>query len=190
MYPYERHLKEAAVLYTALTTNETFSTQLQALSDMTIGALNKGKTILVAGNGGSAAEAQHLAAELVGRYKTERRGLPSIALTTDTSILTAVGNDYSFNDIFSRQVEALGKEGDVLVLLSTSGNSENLMRAAARARSQGVKTAALLGKGGGSLAQEVDLAIIVPSDDTPRIQEVQLLVIHALCNHVDEVCGK
>ncbi len=183
---YQRHIQEAQQLYALLGEDMAFASTVTKAGDALIAALKNGKTVLVAGNGGSAAEAQHLAAEIVGRYKKERRGLPSIALTTDTSILTAVANDYSYDNIFSRQVEALGRAGDVLVLLSTSGNSENLIRAAAQAKKQSVVTIGLLGKGGGAMANVIDIPVIVPSDDTPRIQEVQLLIAHALSERVDE----
>lgn len=186
---FDRHLHEARDLYTGLPENTTFAASLQRAGEAVVQVLAKGGTVLIAGNGGSAAEAQHLSAEIVGRYKKERRGLPSIALTTDTSILTAVGNDYSFDDIFARQVEALGRPGDLLVLLSTSGNSQNLVRAAERAKALSVVTVALLGKTGGTLAPLVDIPIIVPSDDTPRIQEVHLLIIHAISELIDERCS-
>ncbi len=125
-----RHIQEARDLYDALSKDVAFAAAASAAGERIVEALSKGNTVLVAGNGGSAGEAQHFAAEIVGRYKKERRGLPSIALTTDTSAITAIANDYSFDDIFARQVEALGSAGDVLVLFSTSGNSENLIRAA------------------------------------------------------------
>lgn len=186
---YQRHIEQARDLYTNLHTDEVFSEAVEHAGIKIVTALNEGKTILVAGNGGSAAEAQHLAAEIVGRYKKERRGLPSIALTTDTSILTAVANDYSFDNVFSRQVEALAREGDVLVLLSTSGNSNNLIQAAELAKKQSVTTIALLGKGGGALSSKVDIAVVVPSDDTPRIQELHLLLVHAFSERIDEECA-
>lgn len=149
---------------------------------MMIDCLKSGGKILICGNGGSAADSQHIAAELVGRFQRERRGLAAIALTTDTSILTALANDYSYDRIFSRQVEALGRPGDLLLALSTSGNSPNLLLAARTARAGGLKTCALLGKDGGKLAGEVDLALIVPAADTARIQEGQALVYHILCD--------
>jgi D-sedoheptulose 7-phosphate isomerase len=149
-------------------------------------ALKSGNKILICGNGGSAADAQHFAAELVGRFKLERRGFPAIALTTDTSILTALGNDYGFDIIFERQVEALGKEGDVLVGISTSGNSENVIRAVNKAKEMGIYTIGLLGKGGGKLKDIVDLALIVPSNDTARIQECHLTIYHVICEEVEK----
>lgn len=144
-------------------------------------ALFGGNKLLVFGNGGSAADSQHFAAELVGRFLVERRGLPAIALTTDTSILTAVGNDYGFDQIYSRQVQALACPGDVAFGISTSGNSENVFQALACAREVGCTTVGLLGRGGGRIAGMVDLALTVPSDDTPHIQEAHAAIIHLLC---------
>lgn len=134
----------------------------------------------------SAANSQHFAAEIVGRFKLERKGLPAIALTTDISILTAIGNDYGFDRIFERQVEALGKEGDVLAGISTSGNSENVIKAANKAKEMGIYTIGLLGKGGGKLKDIVDLALVVPSNDTARIQECHLTIYHVICEEVEK----
>ena len=142
--------------------------------------------ILIAGNGGSAADAQHMAAELVGRFKKERRGLPAIALTTDTSIITAVTNDYSYEGLFSRQIEALGKEGDIFVGISTSGNSENIVQATNKAKEIGLKTVLLLGKNGGKLREMGDYTLTIPSNDTARIQESHILVIHLLCDIIEK----
>lgn len=144
-----------------------------------------GGKILLLGNGGSAADCQHIAAEIVGRYQRERRGLPAIALTTDTSILTAVGNDYGFERIFSRQVEALCTPADVVIGLSTSGNSPNVLAAIHTARQIGAFTMGLTGGGGGKLAQCCDLSLVVASKDTPRIQEAHILVGHLLCDLID-----
>ncbi len=152
--------------------------------------IKQGRKVLICGNGGSAADAQHFAAELVGRYKQERVAWPAIALTTDTSALTAIGNDYGFDRVFSRQVEALGMEGDVLVLISTSGNSPNLLEAVAKAKQQGLFTIALLGKGGGKLKDAVDQAMIVPSPNTPRIQEAHIFMIHCICELTESLLVK
>jgi D-sedoheptulose 7-phosphate isomerase len=141
-------------------------------------SIRAGGKILFCGNGGSAADAQHLAAELVGHLRRERRPLAGLALTTDTSILTAVGNDYAFKDIFVRQVQALGLPGDVLVGISTSGNSENVLAAAQAAQKQGLSTIGLLGKDGGKIAPAVDHKVLVPAKDTQRIQECHILVGH------------
>lgn len=148
-------------------------------------ALRAGGKILVMGNGGSAADAQHFAAELVGRFLRERRALAAIALTTDTSILTALGNDYGFDAIFARQVEALARPGDVVMAISTSGNSANLIQALDRARAMGCTTVGLLGRDGGRAVTAVDLALIVPSAETPRIQEMHALIVHILCDLVE-----
>jgi D-sedoheptulose 7-phosphate isomerase len=145
----------------------------------------RGNKLLVMGNGGSAADAQHLAAEIVGRFKLERRALPAIALTTDSSILTAVGNDYGFESIFSRQVEAHAVAGDVVVGISTSGNSPNVQLALQRAAEAGCRTVALLGKDGGTIKGVAELSITVPSHDTPRVQEGHITIIHILCDLVE-----
>ncbi len=147
--------------------------------------LEKGGTLFFCGNGGSAADAQHLAAEYVIRFKRARAPLRALALTTDTSVLTAGANDFSFEDVFARQVEALGQEGDLLVLHSTSGESENLLRAAAAARTARMFTVALLARGGGRLRQEVDLALVIPTETVARAQELHLAIGHAICERVD-----
>ena len=148
-------------------------------------ALQRGNKVLLCGNGGSAADAQHIAAELTGRFKIERMPLPGIALTTDTSALTAIGNDYGFDQVFSRQVAALAKEGDVVIGISTSGNSLNVIYALETAKEMGCKAIGLTGKGGGKMNDVCDLNIIVPSDDTARIQEMHILIGHILCQLVD-----
>jgi D-sedoheptulose 7-phosphate isomerase len=154
----------------------------QAMTD----CLRAGGKVLVFGNGGSAADAQHLAGELVGRYLVDRRALPAIALVTDPSILTAVGNDLGFENIFKRQVEALGRPGDVAVAISTSGRSKNVLLAVEAAKARGLVTVGLTGGGGGELARLVDHLVDVPSPETPRIQEVHGLVVHLLCQIVEE----
>jgi len=148
--------------------------------------INKGGKILIFGNGGSAADAQHIAAELSGRYKSERRGLPGIALTTDTSVLTAVGNDYGYDRVFDRQVEALAREGDLLIGISTSGNSKNVLRALSLGRNMGCKTIGFSGKDGGAMNDFCDVNIVVPSDDTPRIQEMHIMMGHIICQAIDD----
>lgn len=144
-----------------------------------------GNKLFFFGNGGSAADAQHIAAEFVNRYIMDRPPLPAIALTTDTSVLTSVSNDTAFNDIFSRQIKALGKEGDVAVGISTSGNSPNVIKAFEVAKEMGIKTVALTGNDGGILAKLADLSLIVSSNSTPRIQETHILVGHLLCEMVE-----
>jgi D-sedoheptulose 7-phosphate isomerase len=150
-----------------------------------IESFSKGNKLLIFGNGGSASDAQHIAAELVGRFMKERTALPAIALTTDTSILTSVGNDYSYENIFSRQVEALAKSGDVVMGISTSGNSKNVIKALQIASELGCNTIGLLGKGGGEIKNIVDVNIVVPSSNTARIQEIHILIGHMLCESVD-----
>ena len=146
-----------------------------------------GNKILIAGNGGSAADAQHFAAELVGRFMTERKGLPAMALTTDTSIITSIANDYDYNRIFSRQIEALANEGDIFVGISTSGNSANIIEAVNEAKEKGVKTIGFLGKDGGKLKELCDMVLLVPNNATARVQEAQELSYHLICQVVDMV---
>ena len=149
--------------------------------------LNDGK-VLSCGNGGSAADAQHFSGELLGRFERERPGLPAVALTTDSSTLTAIANDYQYEDIFAKQVRALGQSGDVLLAISTSGNSENVLRAVTTAHSRGLTVVALVGRDGGTIAHSLnsgDVELRVPADRTCRIQEVHLLIIHCLCDLID-----
>ena len=160
--------------------------QIAEMGSLVSTALTNGNKLLVMGNGGSAADSQHFVAEIVGRFKMERRALPAIALSTDTSILTAVGNDYGFESIFSRQVEALAAPGDIVVGLSTSGNSPNVLKALNEARKRGCRTIGLLGKDGGSIWSACDLALVVPSTDTPRIQEGHITIIHIVCDLMEK----
>ena len=153
-----------------------------------VGCITAGGKVLACGNDGSASDAQHFAAEFVGRFERERPGLAAIALTTDTSILTAIGNDYDFNSIYSKQVQALGAPGDVLLAISTSGNSSNVLAAVEAARAKDMTVVALTGRGGGKLRErlgETDVHICVPHERTARIQEVHILVLHCLCDAVD-----
>lgn len=149
--------------------------------ELCLASLRSDGKILFAGNGGSAADAQHWAGELVSRFYYDRPGLPAIALTTDTSILTAIGNDYGYDYTFARQVEALGRRGDVLVVISTSGNSPNILRAAQAARDRGIYVIGFTGQGGGKLAPLCDVCFRIPSDETPRIQEGHEFIGHLLC---------
>jgi len=149
-------------------------------------SFTKGNKLLVMGNGGSAADAQHFAAEIIGRFKLERPALPAIALTTDSSILTAVGNDYGFDAVFSRQVEGLAVNGDVVFGISTSGNSPNVKAALEKAKEKGCKTIALLGRDGGSIRELADIPLVVPSFDTPRIQEGHITIIHIICDLLEK----
>ena len=148
--------------------------------------LSEGKKIILFGNGGSAADAQHIAAELVGRFKLERRSYPAIALTTDTSCITALSNDYSFDIVFSRQCESLVQKGDVVIGISTSGNSINVKKGLDTARKKGATTIGLLGSNGGSIGKMVDIPIIVKSSSTPRIQEAHRTVYHIICEQVEK----
>lgn len=175
----------ASDLFSRIAGDADFLVQLNAATELIAKTLLGGHTLLIAGNGGSAAEAQHFSAEIVGRYMRERRGYPAIALTTDTSILTAVGNDYDFDSIFARQIEALGRAGDVFIGLSTSGNSGNIISALTKARAQSLSTISLSGKDGGKMKGMADIELIVPSEETPRIQEAHLLIVHAICEALD-----
>ncbi len=155
------------------------------MAEAVVAALRAGRKILTAGNGGSAADALHMAEELVGRYRSNRAPLPAVALAADATALTCIGNDFGFEHIFSRQVQALGQEGDVLVLFSTSGNSQNLIEAAAAARAKGVRILTLSGKSGGKLAPISDLSWIVPSQNTARIQELHTWAMHCILECVE-----
>ena len=165
---------------------EKLAAKIEEAVQLIIKALKNNKKILIAGNGGSASQASHIAAEFVGRYKIERKAMPCISLTTDLAALTAIGNDYGFDAIFERQIDALGKEGDVFIALSTSGNSKNLVKAVEAARKINVHIIGLLGKDGGKLKNTSNVEIIVPSDNTARIQEVHLMILHIICELVDE----
>jgi D-sedoheptulose 7-phosphate isomerase len=159
---------------------------IEEASMLMIDTLKNGNKILLCGNGGSASDAQHIAAELTGRYKKDRRGLAGIALNTDTSALTAISNDYGYASVFSRQVEALANKGDLLIGISTSGNSKNILLAIKEAKALGCKTIGFSGNGGGDMSNLCNLNIVVPSSDTPRIQEMHILIGHILCQAVDD----
>jgi len=171
-------------------TIEVMMPQIEEASKLVIETLKNKNKVLFCGNGGSAADAQHIAAELTGRYKTDRRGLAGIALTTDTSALTAIANDYGFDRVFDRQVEAIAREGDLLIAISTSGNSMNVMSALAVAKLLGCKTIGLSGNDGGEMNRLCHVNLIVPSDDTPRIQEMHILIGHIFCQAVDNAFSK
>ena len=175
----EEHLKTIQVLLGSRLA------EIEAAGSLIWDALKSGNKILLCGNGGSAADAQHIAAELVGRYELQRRAFPAISLTTDTSALTAVSNDYGYEEVFARQVEALAVAGDVLIAISTSGKSPSVVKAADQARARGCKTIALTGCSGEPLTSHCDLAVVVPSDRTSRVQEAHITIGHLWCEMVD-----
>lgn len=179
------HFRESVAVKQA---SETLAPQIEKAAQLMLQSLLNDGKILSCGNGGSAADAQHFSGELLGRFERERPGLPAVALTTDSSTLTAIANDYQYEDVFAKQVRALGQSGDVLLAISTSGNSENVLRAVTTAHSRGLKVVALIGRDGGTIAQSLtsgDVELRVPADRTCRIQEVHLLIIHCLCDLID-----
>lgn len=169
-----------------LNKNENYFTDLEESTKIIVDSILKNGKLLVCGNGGSAADAQHISAEFVGRYVLERAGYPAIALSTDTSIITAIGNDYSYDDIFSRQVEALGRNGDVLLAISTSGNSSNIINAINMAKKKGLKIIGLTGKDGGKMKNLCDTVFIFPYKETARIQEHHMMTYHLICEFVEK----
>jgi D-sedoheptulose 7-phosphate isomerase len=169
--------------------SEACAEDIAVVGQLMVDVLAQGGTIYWCGNGGSAADSQHLAAELVGRFKGDRRALRSAALSTDSSVLTCVANDYSYDSIFSRQIEALGRAGDLLVGISTSGNSGNVLKAFEAAKQLGLHTVGLLGKDGGKAKRMADHSIVIPSDATARIQESHILIGHTFCDLIEEGLG-
>ena len=165
---------------------ESLSGVIENAGALMLSRLLAGGKLLVCGNGGSAADAQHFAAEIVGRFENERRAYPAVALTTDTSILTAVGNDYGYDEVFARQVEGLGQPGDVLIGISTSGNSVNVLRAVERARDLGIKSVGLLGRDGGVLAGKVDHPVVIEHKVTARIQEMHIFILHFWAGQIEK----
>ena len=176
----------AALAALATRVGEEHAETIAAIADAYVAALGGGGTLFFAGNGGSAADAQHLATEYVVRYQSNRPALRAVALTTDSSLLTACANDMGFDEVFARQVEALARPGDVLSLHSTSGESPNVIRAAQAAKARGVTVVSFLGKSGGHLKDLADVVLVVPSDDTARIQEIHLAIEHLICSMVEE----
>jgi D-sedoheptulose 7-phosphate isomerase len=166
-------------------TLEAAGARIADAAELVIEVFRAGGRLYAFGNGGSASDAQHMAAELAGRFDCDRPGLPAVALTANTSDLTAIGNDFGFDRVFARLVEAHGREGDVAVAITTSGNSPNVIAGVEEARACGLRTIGLLGKGGGKLADAVDVAVVIPSDSTARIQECHIAVIHVICELVD-----
>ena len=183
----------SAIVNESLETKRKFfaahSSEVEQAGEIISATLKSGGKLLIFGNGGSAADAQHIAGELVNRFLQERKALPAIALSTDGGVLTCIANDTGFENVFARQIEALGREGDVCVAISTSGQSDNIVAACAQARSQGIKVVGLLGRDGGKVSPLCDLALIVPSEDTQRIQETHNLIGHILCELIEsEIC--
>jgi D-sedoheptulose 7-phosphate isomerase len=167
---------------------EELTPKFAEAAEIILESLRSGGRLLAIGNGGSAAQAQHLAAEMVGRFESERQPLPALSLTTDTSAITAIGNDYGFPEIFARQLRALARPGDVVLAISTSGNSPNVLRGLDAAREIGLRTIGLTGRTGGQMISRVDLCLCAASDSTPRIQEAHLLISHILCSLVESAC--
>jgi len=182
----ESHLQEHLSLFRTLS---SLAESTERVAEAIVGALAKGNKLLLCGNGGSAADSQHLAAEFTGRFVKDRKPLAALALSTDSSALTCIANDYSFDEVFSRQVLGLGRPGDCLLAISTSGNSRNVIRAAEAARTIGIRTMGLLGRDGGLLRGLCDLSIVVPSTTTARIQEAHIFIGHTLCAMVESRLG-
>ena len=182
---FEECLCSSSRLLDRIFSDELFFKHLESAIIIIKNCFSKGNKLLIAGNGGSAADAQHFAAELIGRFSRNRIALPAMALTTDTSVITAWSNDVSFDSVFSRQIEGLGKPSDVFFGISTSGESENIIQAAILSRIKGITTIGLLGKGGGILKDNVDVPIIIPSESTPKIQEMHEMLIHFICSGIE-----
>jgi D-sedoheptulose 7-phosphate isomerase len=175
---FNEHIKTANLLH-------KLTDEIACSAQLCIDCLKSGGKILIFGNGGSAADAQHIAAELVGRYKTNRKGLPAIALTTDSSVLTSIANDFSYDLVFERQVEALANKGDVVIGISTSGSSANVIKALKLASKLKCKTIGFSGQNGGLMSKICDINIVSPSKDTPRIQEMHIIICHTICHLID-----
>lgn len=179
-------IAETEHLMSSIAASSALLSSIAAAAEICIAALRADGKIMLVGNGGSAADAQHIAGELVSRFAFDRPGLPAIALTTDTSILTAIGNDYGYTELFARQIQALGRPGDVLIAYSTSGQSPNILRALGAARDAGVKSIGLTGNRGGDMVDLCDICIEVPAQYTPKIQEGHLAIGHILCGLIEE----
>ena len=177
---FDRHLKTTKI------TIESIAVPVENAAKLCIESLTNGGKILIFGNGGSAADAQHLASELVGRYKVDRKGLPAIALTTDTSSITSISNDFGYLQVFERQVEALANEGDIVIGISTGGTSINVINAIKAAKKLGCKAIGFTGRGGGKFNTLCDINIVIPEEDTPRIQEMHILIGHTICHLIDQ----
>ena len=184
--PIAAHLKQSLTALERANSDAPMLAVARAIAAAIVAALRAGNKVLIIGNGGSAGDAQHIAAEIVGRYKQERPGYAAIALTTDTSALTAIGNDYGFEQIFARQVEGLGARGDVLLALSTSGRSANILAALKKARERGLVTVGFTGTKGATMGADCDHLLIAPSDDTPVVQQIHLAVGHGICDEIEQ----
>jgi D-sedoheptulose 7-phosphate isomerase len=180
------HLRQSLVALERTTRDVALLAAARKTADVIIAALKGGHKVLIAGNGGSAADAQHIAAEIVGRYKQDRPAYAAIALTTDTSALTAISNDYGFEWVFARQVEGLGRRGDVLLVLSTSGRSQSILKALRTARELGLATVGFTGSQGEAMGALCDDLLVAPSDDTPIIQQIHLAIGHAICEEIEQ----
>lgn len=183
----KKQIQRSIAVKQTLLDNEEVLNMIESAVQLVIAAYQNNNKTMVAGNGGSAADAQHIAGELVARFYFDRPGLSSMALSTDTSVITAIGNDYGFERLFSRQIEAHGNNGDVFIGLSTSGNSPNILKALEMCKEKGVKTIGLTGESGGKMADLCDICIKVPSSETPRIQESHILIGHIICYLVEEM---
>jgi D-sedoheptulose 7-phosphate isomerase len=184
--PIGAHLKQSLAALERANGDGALLATARAIAEVVINALRSGNKILLIGNGGSAADAQHIAAEIVGRYKQDRPALPAVALTTDTSALTAIANDYGFEQVFARQVEGLGQHGDVLLALSTSGRSPNIVAALRTARERGLATVGFTGSKGETMGALCDHLLVAPTDDTPVVQQIYLTVAHGICDAIEQ----
>lgn len=183
------HFQHSLVAMTAAASDTALLEASRAIATASITALRQGRKILLAGNGGSAADAQHIAAEIIGRYKRERAAWPAVALTTDTSALTAIANDYGFERVFARQVEGLGQPGDVFVGITTSGRSPNILAALDVARRRGLVTVGMTGPSGGSMGALCDHLLIAPGPETALVQQIHLMAAHAICDEIEVALG-
>jgi D-sedoheptulose 7-phosphate isomerase len=184
--PIGAHLKQSLAALERTAQDTALLAAARKIAEVIVAALRAGKKLLIIGNGGSAADAQHIAAEIVGRYKQERPAYAAMALTTDTSALTAIANDYGFEQVFARQVEGLGQRGDVLLALSTSGRSQNILAALRVARERGLVTIGFTGLKGEALGASCDHLLVAPSDDTPVIQQIHLAIAHGICDEIEQ----
>jgi D-sedoheptulose 7-phosphate isomerase len=182
----EKNIMESIDAKTKLLENEALMEMIENVALECIDAYRRGNKVLVCGNGGSASDAQHLVGELVGRYMKERDGIPAIALTANSTVVTAIANDYDYESVFSKQVRAYGNKGDVLIGISTSGNSKNVVKAFKEAHDIGIKTVGFTGKTGGKMKDYSDFLLNMPSDSTPRIQEMHIMVIHIICGLIED----